>query len=141
MVMKLFGNNIVVFLTTLLISLALVVVFSAGAQAQIGSGGVSGGVDSAHGSGMPTNLVEGDSSIINNIINIMLYAVGVLSVIMLIFGGIRYVVSGGQKDKVTDAKNTILYAIVGLLIAIFANAIIQFVLGVALGGGFGSTNV
>lgn len=140
MLMKVFDRSIVVFLRTLLASLVLVAVFSTSTYAQFG-GGVSGGVDSTHGAGMPTNLVEGDASIVNNIINIMLYAVGVLSVIMLIFGGFRYVVSGGQKEKVTDAKNTLLYAIVGLLIAIFANAIIQFVLGVALGGGFGSTNV
>ena len=50
----------------------------------------------------------------------MLYAIGVLSVIMLIFGGLRYVISGGQKEAVTAAKNTILYAVVGLLIAVFA---------------------
>ena len=52
---------------------------------------------------------------------------------MLIFGGFRYVVSGGKKESVTDAKNTILYAIVGLLLAIFAYAIIQFVVGAAIG--------
>ena len=107
----------------------------------IGEGGAPGGVDAARGSNVPANLANGDSSIVRNIINIMLYAIGVLSVIMLIWGGLRYVISGGQKEAVTAAKNTILYAIVGLLIAIFAYAIIQFVLNAALSSGGSTTNV
>ena len=74
----------------------------------------------------------------------MLYAIGVLSVIMLIFGGLRYVISGGQKEAVTAAKNTILYAVVGLLIAVFAYAFIHFILQFILGGSIGggsTTNV
>lgn len=102
------------------------------AMAQI-SGGAQGGVESARGAGVPTNFANGDGSIVRRIINIMLYAVGVISVIMLIFGGFRYVISGGQKEAVTAAKNTILYAIIGLLIAIFAYAIIKFVIGAAIG--------
>ena len=65
----------------------------------------------------------------------MLYGIGVLSVIMLIFGGFRYIVSGGQKEKVTAAKNTILYAIIGLLVAVFAYAIINFVIMTVISGG------
>ena len=122
---------------TILLSVACLLYFPTTTIAQFG-GGATGGVNSALGDGMPTNLTGGDSSIVSSAINIMLFAVGVLSVIMLIFGGIRYVVSGGQKEKVTNAKNTILYAIVGLLIAIFANAIIQFVMNVALGAGGGT---
>ena len=65
--------------------------------------------------------------IIKNIINIMLYVVGAAAVIMLIWGGIRYTTSGGNQAAVTSAKNTILYAIIGLVIAIFAFAIVNFV--------------
>ena len=46
---------------------------------------------------------------------------------MLIWGGIRYVVSGGDAKKVTDAKNTVLYAIIGLIVAFLAFAIVNFV--------------
>lgn len=128
----------------ILLSAAVVVgigalVFAAPALA-IGEGGALGGVESARGDGVPTNLANGDESLIRRIINIMLYAIGVISVVMLIFGGFRYVISGGQKEAVTAAKNTILYAIVGLLIAIFAYAIVQFVIGAVVGGG-SSTNV
>ena len=48
--------------------------------------------------------------------------------IMLIIGGIRYVISGGDSKKVTDAKNTVLYAIIGLVIAFLAFAIVNFVI-------------
>lgn len=137
--MKRLTYSITTFSTIILLGLAYLLCMPSTVEAQF-SGGATSGVNSALGDGMPTNLTEGDSSIVNNAINIMLYAVGVLSVIMLIFGGIRYVVSGGQKEKVTNAKNTILYALVGLLIAIFANAIIQFILGAALGTG-NTTNI
>ena len=52
---------------------------------------------------------------------------------MLIYGGLRYVISGGDSKKVTDAKNTIMYAIIGLIIAILAYAIVNFVIN-AVGG-------
>ena len=99
----------------------------------IAEGGVFGGIDAAQGAGVPTNLTNGDTSLIRRIINILLYAVGVISVVMLILGGFRYVISGGQKEAVTAAKNTILYAIVGLLVAIFSYAIVRFVLGAVIG--------
>ncbi len=70
------------------------------------------------GQGQPTELFDGGAAIIPRLINLMLFIVGILDVIMLIWGGIRYVISGGAADKVKDAKNTILYAIVGLIVAI-----------------------
>lgn len=101
----------------------------------VGDGGAVGGVNAARGTGVPSNLANGDGSIIRRGINLMLYGIGILSVVMLIYGGFLYIVSGGQKEKVTSAKNTILYAVIGLLIAIFAYAIIHFVINIAIGGG------
>lgn len=106
----------------------------------LGESGAQGGIEAARGAGAPGNLANGDGSIVQRVINIMLWVVGVLSVIMLIVGGVRYIISGGQKDSVTAAKNTILYAIIGLLVAVFAYAIIRFVLSAALGAS-GSTDV
>jgi len=99
------------------------------------------GVEAARGTGVPTNLANGDNSLVRRGIDIMLYAIGIVSVIMLIIGGFKYVVSGGQKESVTNAKNTILYAIVGLLIAIFSYAIVHFVISAAVGGGGSTTNI
>ena len=69
----------------------------------------------------------------NSNTNTILYAVGIISVIMLIYGGLRYVISGGDSKKVTDAKNTIMYAIIGLIIAILSYAIVNFVIN-SIGG-------
>ena len=77
--------------------------------------------------GCPEDLF-GDRGVFKTITNTVLYIVGVLAVIMLIIGGIRYVVSGGDSKKVTDAKNTILYAIIGLIICFLAYAIVNFVI-------------
>ena len=71
--------------------------------------------------------------VFTRITNTVLYAVGIISVIMLIYGGLRYVISGGDSKKVTDAKNTIMYAIIGLIISILAYAIVNFVIN-AVGG-------
>ena len=101
------------------------------------------GVNAARGDGQPAELL-GDAGILTTITNILLFVVGALSVLMLIIGGLRYVISGGNASAVTAAKNTILYAIVGLIIAFLAYAAINFVLGaVAPGSGVGSggTNV
>lgn len=66
--------------------------------------------------------------IVQNIINVILYIVGILAVVMIIFGGIQYTTSAGDTSKVTKAKNTILYGIVGLVISILAYAIVNFVI-------------
>ena len=127
-------------IVTALLTIGLGIALVATPASALGEGGASAGIGAARGDNTPSNLVNGDSSIIKRAINIMLFAVGVLSVVMLIFGGFRYVISGGKKESVTNAKNTILYAIVGLLVAVFAYAIINFILGAALSGG-STTNV
>lgn len=70
----------------------------------------------------------GQGGIFRTITNVMLFIIGAISVIMLIIGGIRYVVSGGDSTKVQEAKNTILYAIVGVVVAILAYAVVNFVI-------------
>ena len=90
------------------------------------------GAEAARGSGMPAELI-GASGVFTRITNTILFAVGIISVVMLIYGGLRYIISGGDSKKVTDAKNTIMYAIIGLLIAILSYAIVNFVIS-AVGG-------
>jgi hypothetical protein len=68
-----------------------------------------------------------DGGVFKSITNIMLFLVGIISVIMLIIGGIRYVVSGGDQNAVQGAKNTILYAIIGIVVAFLAFAAVRFV--------------
>ena len=68
------------------------------------------------------------------VVNWLLFAVGVISVIMLIVGGIKYATSAGDSNKVTSAKNTIMYAIIGLAVAVLAFAIVGFVMNTLNGG-------
>lgn len=62
------------------------------------------------------------------IINVVIGVIGVIAVAVVIIGGIYYVISQGEAAKITKAKNTILYGIVGLIIALLAYAIVNFVL-------------
>jgi hypothetical protein len=72
--------------------------------------------------------LEGDTGVFKTITNVLLFIIGAISVIMLIIGGIRYVISGGDSSAVTAAKNTILYAVVGIIVALLAYALVNFVL-------------
>ncbi len=85
------------------------------------------GAEAARCDGCPADLF-GDTGVFKQITNTILYIVGIVAVIMLIIGGVKYVISGGDAKKVTDAKNTVLYAIIGLVIAFLAYAIVNFVI-------------
>lgn len=101
---------------------------------------VQNGAESARGTDMPAFLF-GDSGTISQITNVLLYIIGAIAVIMIVIGGLRYVISGGDSNQITAAKNTILYAVIGLVVAMLAYAVINFVLGTFSGGGTGGTNV
>ena len=86
------------------------------------------GINCAQGNNVPTTLF-GSGSIFTTVVNVLLFVIGAISVIMLIIGGIRYTVSAGDSGNVTAAKNTIMYAIIGLVVAFLAFAIVNWVLG------------
>lgn len=65
---------------------------------------------------------------ITNIVNLISMAVGAAAVIMIIVGGFRYVTSGGKEESIKGAKNTILYALIGLFVVALAQIIVKFVL-------------
>ncbi len=66
--------------------------------------------------------------LIGNFIRLGLFAAGLLAVIMIIVGGFQYITSSGNPQATARAKSTITYAIIGLLIAIFAFAIVNFII-------------
>ncbi|HSH17937.1 MAG TPA: pilin [Candidatus Saccharimonadales bacterium] len=84
-----------------------------------------GGCDPATQGGPAADRV---SALLRRIINIFSWVVGVIAVIMIIVGGLRYITSGGDSGNVSSAKNTILYALVGLVIVALAQFIVRFVL-------------
>lgn len=69
------------------------------------------------------------------VISIFSVLVGVVAVIMVIFGGFKYITSGGDSNSVSGAKNTLIYAIVGLIIVALAQFIVHFVLNTTKGTG------
>lgn len=98
------------------------------------------GAEAARCDGCPADLF-GSAGVFKQVTNTILYIVGVIAVVMLIIGGIKYVISGGDAKKVTDAKNTILYAIIGLVIAFLAYAIVNFVISVLPSGDDATTSL
>lgn len=89
----------------------------------LGSGANSTDPDAVGGSA--TDKVD---ATVRLIINVFSWVVGIASVIMIIVGGFKYIISGGDSGNITGAKNTILYAIIGLVIVALAQVIVQFVL-------------
>ena len=68
------------------------------------------------------------NEVITSVIKILSILVGVVSVIMIIIGGFKYVISSGDANNTKSAKDTILYALIGLVIAVLAQVIVAFVL-------------
>lgn len=91
------------------------------------SGGIAGAAQCTKSDSQSATLF-GDGGVFKTITNVLLFIIGAVSVIMLIIGGIRYTISGGDQAAVTAAKNTILYAIVGVVVAILAYAAVNFVI-------------
>ena len=70
---------------------------------------------------------ETQSNLVSTIINTLLFFVGILAVIMIIVGGIMYVTSSGDSGRISQAKNTITYSIVGLVVSVVAYAVVRWV--------------
>ena len=84
---------------------------------------VKKGADMTNSGGSNQNLPD----IITTIINVMLFIAAALAVIMIIYGGIRYITAHGDEKQVKVAKDTIVYSVAGLIIAILAYALVTFI--------------
>jgi len=121
-------------------ALSIASFFTLGATPAAAQSPIQAGADAARGSGQPTELF-GNGGVITTVTNTLLFVVGALAVIMVIFGGIRYATSAGNASSVTAAKNTILYALVGLIVAFMAFAAVNWILtAITPGGTAGFTN-
>lgn len=104
---------------------------AAGCTGNITSG-VANGASAASGTVVDCNETGGGGSTINalaqKVVNIFSILVGGVAVIMIIYGGFRYITSGGDSGNVGNAKNTLIYAVVGLVIVALAQIIVHFVL-------------
>lgn len=95
---------------------------------------LSQGSDLTTGSG--ASCTAGDTAtgtqkiqdIVTLIVNIFSIIVGIVAVIMIIVGGFKYITSGGDSGNITSAKNTIVYAVIGLVVVALAQFVVKFVL-------------
>lgn len=75
-----------------------------------------------------SNPIFGPEGILTKAVQALIYVIAAVSVIVIIVGGIRYIVSAGDSNATKGAKDSILYAVVGLVVAMFAQALVAFVL-------------
>ena len=113
---------------TLIVTAALALTVSVfGAAQALAIGNIQDGANSARSDQQPVDLF-GNSGVFAEISSVLLFIVGAIAVIMIVIGGLRYVISGGDASQVQAAKNTILYALVGIIVAILAYAAVNFVI-------------
>lgn len=131
---KLLAVFISLFAAVTLLSIQAAPAFAAATTSPDLSNGLCAGVNLDVNSNCSTGQLSGNqanqkiNNLIHTIINLLSVVVGVVAVIMIIIGGLRYITSGGSDTSVTSAKNTILYAIIGLIIVALAQVLVRFVL-------------
>ena len=89
---------------------------------------IASGAACAAPTGSADNLFVA-GGIFQQISNTLIFLVGAIAVIMLIIGGLRYVTSNGEAASIKGAKDTITYAIIGIIVAILSFALVSFVIG------------
>lgn len=127
-------NYIMAALTLLTMGAPMLVPAAVYADNPIAKGLCTGTVNAGGGSeGDCTKSSPNDSlkKIAAQIVNLLSIVVGIVAVIMVIFGGFKYITSGGESGNITSAKNTLVYAIVGLIIVALAQFIVHYVLSTA----------
>ena len=97
-------------------------------SAQAANSVVKKGITTATTADMENKSIAGEGGLISILINFLLWAVGILSVVMIIFSGFRYITSAGDAAKTKSAQTALTYSIVGLIVAVFAWAIVNIVL-------------
>ncbi len=119
-------------LTTLALAVTSLVFATQAVTTQAaGRDDVCAGLDAAVGTAGTCGASTGGQTVegtVAQVIRIFSYVVGVISVIMVIVGGFQYVTSGGDSGKVTTAKNTIMYALIGVVIVVLAQVMVRFVI-------------
>ena len=128
--MRTFLHQCKLIMASLLLGMTLTYAFAAPVSAQDAAGraktevcdGVNLGGGTCDGGGQALERV------IRMVLQVLSIVTGVAAVIMIIIGGFRYVTSGGDSSSISSAKNTIIYAIVGLIVVAFAQFIVRYVM-------------
>ena len=97
-------------------------------SAQAANSVVKKGIKTATTADMENKSIAGEGGLISILINFLLWAVGILSVTMIIFSGFRYITSAGDAAKTKSAQTALTYSIVGLIVAVLAWVIVKMIL-------------
>ena len=89
---------------------------------------VKKGITTATTADMENKSIAGEGGLISILINFLLWTVGILSVVMIIFSGFRYITSAGDAAKTKSAQTALTYSIVGLIVAVLAWVIVKMIL-------------
>lgn len=101
---------------------------STNVSAQAANSVVKKGITTATTADMKNKSIAGEGGLISILINFLLWAVGILSVVMIIFSGFRYITSAGDASKTKSAQTALTYSIVGLIVAVLAWVIVKMIL-------------
>ncbi len=127
-------SKLLIIVAALMMSIPVIVPIQVSASVKCDNigGQINNGINSAVSSnvacGTGGSIDTGVESLAKKVVNIFSLVVGVISVIMIIYAGLRYITSGGESGGVSGAKNTLLYAVIGLIIVILAQVIVRIVL-------------
>lgn len=75
------------------------------------------------------NPITGQDGVLMKAVNIIAWIIGISSVIIIILSGLKYITANGDANSIKSAKNTLLYAIIGLVIFMLSQSILYFVVG------------
>lgn len=121
-------KKILLFLSVFMASLTLVPLLAPSVSLADTKSQIQGGINEANGGKPVGNAGKNIDDTIATALNLLTVAVGIVAVIMIVIAGFRYVTSGGSSDRVSAAKGTLLYAVIGVAVAALAQIIVQFVL-------------
>lgn len=110
--------SVLTLLATSLVNSTAVFAIDSGAQSGFKKGIVNSGGTSSSDVGAG----------IQDVVNLLLFVAGVIAVVVIVVAGLRFVLSNGDPGAASKARSTIIYAVVGLVVAIMAYAIVNFVL-------------
>jgi hypothetical protein len=71
------------------------------------------------------------NNLVSNVVKIIGILIGVVSVIMIMFSGFKFITANGDPQAVSNARNTLIYAIIGIVVAVLAEFLVSRVLGTA----------
>lgn len=126
--MKRIIKRIQLFLLIIIATATLAVGFSPSqAYAALGQGSNKAACD-AIGGGCDSTASKSVSKLLSTVLNILSWIVGFISIVMVIVGGLKYILSNGDSNGVKSAQSTIVYALVGLAVASLSQVLVRFVL-------------